>query len=60
MQQTIARWETGKAEPNLAALSDLAAILNTSIDELLGIGRSPKVIENGYRQSVYIDQIGGF
>ncbi|SCY61847.1 DNA-binding transcriptional regulator, XRE-family HTH domain [Nitrosospira sp. Nl5] len=59
-QQTIARWETGKAEPNLAALSDLAVILNTSVDELLGIDRFPKMIEKGYRQSVYLDHMGGF
>ena len=35
-QQTIARWETGKAEPNLAALRDLAVCLNTTVDRLLG------------------------
>lgn len=35
-QQTIARWETGKAEPNLAALRDLALIFETSVDALLG------------------------
>ena len=35
-QQTIARWETGKAEPNLAALRDLAICLHTTVDKLLG------------------------
>lgn len=35
-QQTIARWESGKAEPNLAALRDLAVCLNTTVDRLLG------------------------
>jgi transcriptional regulator with XRE-family HTH domain len=35
-QQTIARWEAGKAEPNLAALRDLALIFGTSVDDLLG------------------------
>jgi transcriptional regulator with XRE-family HTH domain len=35
-QQTIARWEAGKAEPNLSALRDLAMIFGTSVDDLLG------------------------
>lgn len=35
-QQTIARWESGKAEPNLAALRDLAICLHTTVDNLLG------------------------
>ena len=35
-QQTIARWESGKAEPSLAALRDLAVCLHTSVDRLLG------------------------
>lgn len=35
-QQTIARWEAGKAEPNLAMLRDLAICLYTSVDDLLG------------------------
>ena len=34
-QQTVARWETGKAEPNLAALRDLAVVFHTSVDWLL-------------------------
>ncbi|MGH8685483.1 MAG: helix-turn-helix transcriptional regulator, partial [Nitrosospira sp.] len=59
-QQTIARWETGKAEPNLAALRDLAVILDTSVDELLGIGRSHKVMASRYRQFVGVDHSDGF
>lgn len=35
-QQTIQRWETGKAEPPLAALRDLAVIFGTSVDDLVG------------------------
>lgn len=35
-QQTIARWETGRAEPNVAALRDLAMIFGTSVDDLIG------------------------
>lgn len=42
-QQTIARWEAGKAEPNLAALRDLALCLRTTVDGL--VGRTP-VIEH--------------
>ena len=59
-QQTIARWETGKAEPNLAALRDLAVILDTTVDELLGIGRSHKVMVSRYRQFVGADHSDGF
>lgn len=35
-QQTIARWESGKAEPSISALRDLAVIYGTSVDDLLG------------------------
>lgn len=35
-QQTIARWEAGKVEPNIASLRDLAICLDTSVDYLLG------------------------
>lgn len=35
-QQTVARWESGQAEPSLAALRDLAVIFSTSVDDLLG------------------------
>lgn len=34
-QQTIARWESGKSEPGIAALKDLALIFHTSVDDLL-------------------------
>jgi transcriptional regulator with XRE-family HTH domain len=48
-QQTIARWETGKAEPSLAALRDLAICLHTTVDNLLG--RAP-VLEHQTTNSV--------
>ena len=35
-QQTIGRWESGKAEPSLANLRDLAVIFGVSTDYLLG------------------------
>jgi len=35
-QQTVARWESGKGEPSIAALKDLALIFGTSVDDLLG------------------------
>lgn len=35
-QQTIARWENGKSQPNLAALRDLAICLSTTVDFLVG------------------------
>jgi hypothetical protein len=43
-QQTIGRWEAGKAEPNLAALRDLALIFGTSVDDLMGMGSSQRKI----------------
>ena len=48
-QQTVARWEAGRAEPNLAALRDLAVIFGTSVDDLLG--RNPladSAVTNSY------------
>ncbi len=39
-QQTIARWEAGKVEPNIAALRDLAVIFGTSVDDLLDIEKN--------------------
>jgi transcriptional regulator with XRE-family HTH domain len=36
-QQTIGRWEAGKAEPNLSALRDLALLFGTSVDDLLSL-----------------------
>ncbi len=35
-QQTVGRWENGKAEPSLSTLSDLAMIFGTSVDSVLG------------------------
>lgn len=35
-QQTVGRWENGKAEPSISTLSDLALIFETSVDSLLG------------------------
>ena len=35
-QQTYARWESGKAEPPLAALRELALIFSTTVDHILG------------------------
>jgi DNA-binding XRE family transcriptional regulator len=35
-QQTVGRWETGKAKPNISTLRDLALLFQTSVDDLLG------------------------
>lgn len=49
-QQTVARWESGKTEPGIAALKDLAVLYGTSVDDLLGhnpmVGRGVGVITN--------------
>lgn len=41
-QQTIARWESGKSQPNISALKDLAVIFGTSVDDLLEYSKSGK------------------
>ncbi|MFN7114650.1 MAG: helix-turn-helix transcriptional regulator [Alphaproteobacteria bacterium] len=46
-QQTIARWESGKAEPSMSDLRDLAMIFSTSVDDLLDVNPfSDKVATN--------------
>jgi len=37
-EQAVSNWERGESLPNTALLPDLALILNTSVDELLGAG----------------------
>lgn len=37
--QAISRWETGKTMPDAERIIDLAAVLNCSADEILGISR---------------------
>ncbi len=37
-EQAVSNWERGESLPNTALLPDLAMILNTSVDELLGAG----------------------
>lgn len=34
-QQTIAKWENGKSEPNITMLKDIAGIFNCSVNDLL-------------------------
>lgn len=48
-QQTIARWESGKAEPSLKVLRDIAVLFGTSVDDLLEMERSKtKITTNHY------------
>lgn len=48
-QQTIARWESGKAEPSMSALRDIALIFGTSVDDLLEINPfSDKITTTNY------------
>jgi len=62
-QQTVARWESGKATPSAKVLGDLAIIYGTSIDSLLGkISYSGKVISNNpflYSSDANIDYFWG-
>jgi transcriptional regulator with XRE-family HTH domain len=54
-QQTVARWESGKTEPGIAALKDLAVLYGTSVDDLLGhnpmVGNSQALVTNHYLPS---------
>ena len=43
-RSTIAMYETGGSEPDLLTLSNLADILGTSVDQLLGRESSPAVV----------------
>lgn len=48
-QQSVARWESSQAEPDLAALRDMAVIYSTSVDDLLGNNPlSDSVVTNSY------------
>ncbi len=58
-QQTIAKWESGKTEPTLANLRDLALCLSTSVDELLGEDKTPKTMVN-HTPSYFGDNPHGF
>ena len=40
-QSTIAMWETGQSFPRVQLLPKLAGILNCTVDELLGITKTP-------------------
>lgn len=40
-QQAVAKWETGKAEPDSATLKKLALIFGITVDTLLGIKTKP-------------------
>lgn len=57
-QQTIAKWESGKTEPTLANLRDLALVLGTSVDELLNKDK-PKTLIN-HTPSYFGDNPYGF
>lgn len=60
-QQTVARWESGKAEPSVQALRDLAVIFGTSVDDLLGTNPlSGHISSNHYIYSLGADSEGGF
>lgn len=62
-QQTIARWETGKSEPSIATLKDLALIFGTSVDDLLGRNPFGPASESGIvtnRYHYFADSDEGF
>lgn len=46
-QRTVAAWESGERMPSIAALADLAAALNVSVDYLLGNEKQPATLEDG-------------
>jgi transcriptional regulator with XRE-family HTH domain len=62
-QQTIARWEASKAEPNINALRDLAMIFGTSVDDLLGTNpisnKVTSTILYQFGENTMVDGFGG-
>jgi transcriptional regulator with XRE-family HTH domain len=59
-QQTIARWETGKSEPNLSALRDLALIFGVSVDDLLSVNSHSKPMPSTLYHTLGDDETDGF
>ena len=59
-QQTIERWESGKAEPNLQATRDIAVIFGTSVDNLLEFdsGKAEVLKTNHYHRILGSGQDG--
>ncbi len=43
--QAVSNWERGQTMPDISKLSELAEIFGVTIDELLGNGKSTKVVE---------------
>ncbi|HPJ03285.1 MAG TPA: helix-turn-helix transcriptional regulator [Candidatus Limiplasma sp.] len=43
--QAVSNWERGQTMPDIAKLSELSEIFGVSIDDLLGNGKSTKVVE---------------
>ena len=39
-QQTIAKWENGRSEPDIATIKEIANFFSVSVDELLGVEQS--------------------
>ena len=55
-QQAVGKWETGRSSPDPATLARLAALLESSVDSLLGIGavEQPSAVQRffgGYEES---------
>lgn len=51
-QQAIAKWENGKAEPNISTLQDIASVLNCTVNDLLGVSENEDVLDSSYRKTI--------
>lgn len=53
-QQTVAKWENGKSEPNTMMLKEIAQYFSVTVDELLGINKSNEydVMDESYRTTI--------
>ncbi len=44
-QQTIAKWENGKSEPNITTLKEIASFFNCSVEDVISSEKSPRLAE---------------
>lgn len=54
--QAVSNWERGNTMPDISKLPELAQILGTSVDELLGSSSSARIIENAAKDTHSLEE----